>query len=233
MVSGRYGAGQVLYLGFNGTWRWRKAGSQAEFFDKFWIQSVRHLVEARSLEGRRRGSVQTDRDRYELGEKVAVTAKLQDAAYQPLSAEKVDAQLQVEGESSSNLVLLPLANQPGTFETAFLPRKPGKYALQLRIPGATAEDAQIEVPFQVDLPSVETSQVWLNKPLLFDLATLSGGKYFEPNQITELLAAVPDKTEVLESRSPPEPLWDIPAVLWFLVILLGLEWWIRKKNKLL
>jgi hypothetical protein len=57
LVSGRYGAGQVLYLGFNGTWRWRKAGRQAEFFDKFWIQAVRYLVEGRSLEGRRRGYV--------------------------------------------------------------------------------------------------------------------------------------------------------------------------------
>jgi hypothetical protein len=75
--------------------------------------------------------------------------------------------------------------------------------------------------------------VWLNKPLLADLAALSGGKYFEPHEIAALLAAVPDKTEVLESRSQPEPLWDIPAVLWFLVVLLGLEWWIRKKNKLL
>ena len=47
MVAGRYGSGHTLYLGFNGTWRWRKAGRQAEFFDKFWIQAIRYLVEGR------------------------------------------------------------------------------------------------------------------------------------------------------------------------------------------
>ena len=86
LVAGRYGSGHTLYLGFNGTWRWRKAGRQAEFFDKFWIQAVRYLVEGRSLEGRRRGYVQTDRDRYEIGERITITARLQDAAFNPLVA---------------------------------------------------------------------------------------------------------------------------------------------------
>ena len=86
LVAGRYGSGHTLYLGFNGTWRWRRAGRQAEFFDKFWIQAVRYLVEGRSLEGRRRGYVQTDRDRYEIGDKVTITARLQDPTFSPLVA---------------------------------------------------------------------------------------------------------------------------------------------------
>jgi hypothetical protein len=233
LVASRYGAGQVLYLGFNGTWRWRKAGSQAEFFDKFWIQAVRHLVEARSLEGRRRGTLQTDRDRYELGDKVMLTARLQDSSYQPLSAENVTVTALVEGEPPINVVLLPLARESGTFEGTYLPRKPGKYQLTVRVPGVASEETLLEAPFQVDLPAVETSQVWLNQPLLADLAALSGGRYFSPGQVEELLAAVPDKTETLESRGPPEPLWDTSWMLAWLVALLGTEWWIRKHFKLL
>jgi len=233
LVSGRYGAGQVLYLGFNGTWRWRKAGSQAEFFDKFWVQAVRHLVESRSLEGRRRGNVQTDNDRYEIGEKVTITARLQDPSYQPLVADKVEAALRVEGESPVAVYLLPLANQPGAFEATYVPRKTGQHKLSVRIPGSTSEEGGIEVPFQVNLPSVETNQVWLNKPLLNDLAELSGGRYFEINELDQLAAAVPDKTETIEIRSQPDPLWDIWQVLAVVVVLLGLEWAIRKRNKLL
>jgi uncharacterized membrane protein len=235
MVSGRYGAGQVLYLGFNGTWRWRKAGSQAEFFDKFWIQAVRYLVESRSLEGRRRGSVQTDRDRYEIGDKVAITARLQDASYQPLSAERVEATWHEAGESPTTVQLIPVPNQPGTYEATLVPRTTGQHVLRVAIPGAAAEEASIESPFQVELPSVETSQVWLNKPLLVDLAELSGpgGRYFDLSEIDQVVAAVPDKTQVVETRSPPEPLWDIPEVLIALVVLLGIEWAVRKRNKLL
>jgi hypothetical protein len=233
LVSGRYGAGQVLYLGFNGTWRWRKAGSQAEFFDRFWIQAVRYLVESRSLEGRRRGNVQTDRDLYEIGDKVTITAQLQDTSYQPLTNEKVEATLQVEGEAPSTVQLLLLPNQPGSYEAAFIPRKTGQHTLRVRIPGAASEDGTIETPFQVELPSVETSQVWLNEPLLKDLADLSGGKYFTISQVGDLAAAVPDKSQTVEIRSQPNPLWDKDWLLYTLVGLLAVEWAVRKKNKLL
>jgi hypothetical protein len=233
MVSGRYGAGQVLYLGFNGTWRWRKAGSQAEFFDKFWIQSVRYLVESRSLEGRRRGNLQTDRDRYEIGEKVTITARLQDPSYQPLVQEKVEATLQPQGESPVAVTLQPLGSNPGTYEATYIPRKTGQHVLRLRIPGSGSEEGSLETPFSVELPSVETNQVWLNKPLLLDLANLSGGRYFELSELDQLINEVPDKTNTMEIRSAPNPLWDIPSVLIFLVVLLGLEWAVRKRNKLL
>jgi uncharacterized membrane protein len=233
LVSGRYGAGQVLYLGFNGTWRWRKAGSQAEFFDRFWIQAVRYLVESRSLEGRRRGNVQTDRDLYEIGDKVTITAQLQDASYQPLTNEKVESVLQVEGEGPQTVQLLLLPNNPGSYEAAFVPRKTGQHKLTVRIPGTASEEGSIEAPFQVELPSVETSQVWLNEPLLRDLADLSGGKYFTINEVSNLADAVPDKSETVEIRSQPDPLWDQDWLLYTLVALLAVEWAVRKRNKLL
>ena len=91
----------------------------------------------------------------------------------------------------------------------------------------------IETAFNVDLPSVETNQVWLNKPLLMDLASLSGGKYFDVDQLDRLAAAVPDKSETVEVRSKPDPLWDVRGMLIALVGLLGCEWFLRKRYKLL
>ncbi|HEX5103251.1 MAG TPA: VWA domain-containing protein [Pirellulaceae bacterium] len=233
MVAGRYGSGHTLYLGFNGTWRWRKAGRQAEFFDKFWIQTIRYLVEGRSLEGRRRGYVQTDRDRYEIGEKVTITARLQDATYNPLTLPKVDATLQTPGDSPETVPLLPIENQPGAYEATLTVKKTGVHTVRITLPASDAESGIIESPFTVELPSVETNQVWLNKPLLVDLANQSGGQYFDVNQLDQLAAAVPDKTEIIESRGPPDPLWDVRGMLIALVGLLCIEWLVRKRNKLL
>jgi uncharacterized membrane protein len=233
LVAGRYGSGHTLYLGFNGTWRWRRAGRQAEFFDKFWIQAVRYLVEGRSLEGRRRGYVQTERDRYEIGEKVTISARLQDAQFSPLSAPKVDAVVQLGSDTPETVPLLPVANQPGVFEASLTARKTGLHKVRISIPASEAEGGVIETTYNVDLPSVETNQVWLNKPLLIDLATISGGKYFDVDQIGQLAAAVPDKSEVVEVRSKPDPLWDVRGMLVALVGLLGCEWFLRKRFKLL
>lgn len=233
LVAGRYGSGHTLYLGFNGTWRWRRAGRQAEFFDKFWIQSTRYLVEGRSLEGRRRGFVQTDRDRYEIGERITVTARLQDASYDPLVVPKVDATLQAGGESPETLPLLPVANQPGVYEATLTARKTGIHTVRVALPASEAEGGVIETPFSVELPSIETNQVWLDKPLLMDLARLSGGKYFDVNQLDQLAAAIPDKSQTVEARSKPDPLWDVQGMLIMLVGLLCCEWFLRKRFKLL
>jgi hypothetical protein len=101
-------------------------------------------------------------------------------------------------------------------------------------PGAAdGEGAVIETPITVELPSVETNQIWLDKPLLKDLAELSGGQYFDINQMDELVAAIPDKVETVETRTKPDPLWDVRGMLLALVGLLGAEWFVRKRFKLL
>jgi hypothetical protein len=233
LVAGRYGSGHTLYLGFNGTWRWRRAGRQAEFFDKFWIQSVRYLVEGRSLEGRRRGYVQADRDRYEVGERITVTTRLQDAAYNPLAAPKAEGTLQVGSENPETVVLMPVSNQPGTFEATLTAKKTGRHSLRIRTAAAEAEGSMIETSFDVVLPSVETNQVWLDKPLLKELAETSGGKYYDIDQLDQLAEAVPDKTRQIEVREKPDPLWDVRGMMFVLVGLLGVEWLVRKRYKLL
>jgi von Willebrand factor type A domain len=233
MVAGRYGSGHTLYLGFNGTWRWRKAGRQAEFFDKFWIQAIRYLVEGRSLEGRRRGYVETDRDRYEVGQRITITARLQDASYNPLVGPKVDAVVQAAGESAETVPLLPIANQPGSYEATLTARKTGVHTVRIGLASSDSNSGLIESNFSIELPSVETNQVWLNRPLLMELANLSGGRYFEVNELEQLARAVPDRVETIESRSQPRPVWDVWGMLIGLVGLLCVEWLIRKRFKLL
>jgi len=233
LVAGRYGSGHTVYLGLNGTWRWRKAGRQAEFFDKFWIQAIRYLVEGRSLEGRRRGFVETDRDRYEIGETVVITARLQDTAYNPLNLAKIEATLQAAGEAAETIPLVPLPNQPGGYSASLIAKRTGVHTVRITLPASEADSGVIETPFTVELPSVESNQVWLNKPLLRELASLSGGKYFEVNEMGGLPAAIPDRTLSIESRTPPIPVWDVRGMLVALVGLLCTEWLLRKRYKLL
>jgi hypothetical protein len=233
MVAGRYGSGHTLYLGFNGTWRWRRAGRQAEFFDKFWIQAIRFLVEGRSLEGHRRGTIETDFVNYEIGQRVTISARLQDASFNPLTVPKVDAVLQAAGESPETVVLLPVSNQPGKYEATVAARRTGVHTVRISLPASESDTGTIEAQFTVDLPQVETNQVWLNKPLLVELASLSGGHYFDVHELDRLAAAIPDRSETVEVRSQPRPLWDVQGMLVALVGLLCAEWLIRKRFKLL
>ena len=231
LATGRFGAGLTAYLGTQETWRWRKAGENAEFFDKFWVQAVRYLQAGRAQEGQSRGRIQTDRDHYEVGEPIELTARLLDELYEPLPVTSVTATLEVNGQSAETITLQPVPNQPGNFSAATTARRAGLNHLRVNwgIEGASAP----QTSFQVELPSAETRQFGQNQQLLQELATLSGGRYFPLSQIAELPAAVPNRSKVVEVRTTPQPIWDNELVLGLLVGLLATEWFLRKRFQLL
>ncbi len=241
LVRSRYGAGNTAFIGFNGTWRWRQIGREAEFFDKFWVNMVRELNDARSSKGRKYGSLNTERDRYEVGDKIAITARLNDAAYEPLKAEEVEATLRTEDGTPISIILKPVMGQDGTYQGHYSARRTGLHVLSVDIPSSEGVKPTVDDKnFTVELPRVEMNQQWLNKPLLVELAETTGGKYFDLNQLDALAAAVPDQTETLIERGPSKPVWDLPGVinlrvglLVLLVGILSLEWALRKKYKLL
>lgn len=239
LVAGRYGAGNTLYMGFNGSWRWRRSGRQAEFFDKFWIQVTRYLVNTRSVQGLRRGTVDTDKPSYELGDRIQLSARLLDPRYEPLTLEEVSGTLQ-RGESGTPIPVKfkKLPGQDGDYELTQTASQIGRYELTVQLPGTNEENGVEPVRFRVNPPSVETKAFWLNEKLLRDIALTSGGEYFEYDQLEDLPDSLVATPEAIEWRSRPEPIWDLNSFLRMFcfilpVALLTIEWAIRKGYKLL
>lgn len=244
LVAGRYSAGNVLFFGFNSTWRWRSVGVQAQYFDRFWIQVIRFLVESRSLQGQRRAIVETDRLEYDLGDRVRITARVLDTQYQPLNEEKVTATVTTSDELQLPVELKKVPGQIGEFQGVLTPQTTGQFQLSMVLPeaagGTEQSDDQVVqgTSFRVQAPSLEASTYWLNEPLLRKIAETSGGKYFRIDQWEAVSAAVPEKTTETQYESRPEPLWDQTRWLrwtFFLipVALLSLEWALRKRGKIL
>ena len=233
LVSGRYGSGNVLYVGFQGTWRWRRVGNDAEFFDRFWLQAIRHLTQGRSLEGSRRGTFQVDRDRYELGAKARLVARLYDSKFEPLEVDQVQVVIENAGAPTSELFLKRTSGQAGAYSGTFTPNSTGVHTARLEGPESEGERVRMETSFTVDTPELERTKTWLDRPLLEELATLSGGKYFSMNDLDQVVGSIPDRREEIETRGPPIPLWDNAWTLCAVVVLLALEWGIRKRFKLI
>jgi hypothetical protein len=244
LVSGRYGAGTVLYFGFNSTWRWRSVGVQAQYYDRFWIQVVRYLVESRSLQGQRRALVETDRTEYDLGDRVRVLAKVLDNQFQPLTDERIAAQV-ITGEGVAlPLELKKVPGQFGEYQGVFAPQSIGQFSLTIVLPDQSDDLVKLTDPlvqpasFRVRSPSLEASTYWLNERLLKQMAEISGGRYFTLDQWNEVAGLVPEKVSETQYESRPEPLWDQTQWLrwsFFMlpVLLLTIEWALRKRAKLL
>ncbi|MDZ4687833.1 MAG: hypothetical protein SH850_22400 [Planctomycetaceae bacterium] len=233
LVAGHFGAGRTLFAGFEGTWRWRQAGRNAEFFNRFWVQVTRFLIEGRAVEGQRRGVVETDRKRYEIGDRITVAAQLNDARYQPLDLPEVTARWTVAGRDAQSVTMRAVPQQPGRYEAAVAADGLGRNVLRVELPDGQENGPNVEATFSVAPPSSETQRIWQDEPLLRELAAESGGKYFTAADSAALPAAVPDRQQTLIVQGKPQPLWDTSRWLLLIVGLLTVEWALRKQSKLL
>ena len=233
LVTGQYGSGRTTYLGFDGTWRWRTKGLDAEFFKRFWIQTTRYLVEGRSLSGKRRGIIETEKFRYQIGDRIKINARLKEQNFEWLTAEEVKGQLKLPGEDPSEITFTPLEGQPGLYETTIVASKEGSYSVSVELSGEGEEKVKIDSNFTATLPLKEIKDTWLDRNKLIGLAKLSGTAYLDPDKLQVLPSEIPDMTRKLAFESPPFPLWDNRILFIILVALLTLEWALRKKYKLL
>ncbi len=237
MVAGRFGAGTVLYMGFQGAWRWRSVGVQAQYYDRFWIQVVRFLVETRSLQGSRRGVLDLEKTEFELGNRINLMGRVLDAQFKPLVKDEIQAVIRSGDGRLQQIAMKRVPQQEGRYEGSFIAQRTGNYIATIELDGD--DDTSIEpVSFRIVTPSAESDSFWLNEALLREIAKLSGGKYYRLEEIAAMPADIPSITTRAEFNGPPEPLWDVNPTLrwlvWFLpVILLTIEWAIRKWKKLL
>ena len=233
LITGQYGSGRTMYVGFNGTWRWRSVGRDAEFYNRFWVQAVRYLVKGRALEAEGRGFIEAEKDTYQIGQRISLTATLRDKNYNDLEVDEVAARAFVGEDMSEELLFKPVPGDIGRYQASTVASRTGLHRIEIMSENEEGEPVKIEKDFSVIPPNLETRAVWLNAPELNAIAELSGGKYFHIDELSELVQAVPNRIRTIENQSPPKPVWDTSRMLVLLVLLLGIEWAMRKRFKLL
>ena len=238
LVASRYGSGSVLFMGFQESYRWRRLGVQAQYFDRFWIQSIRFLVESRSMAGARRGFIDLDKKKYELGQRVRFVARVMDANFEPSKAPSHEVTVRGDNGLTKVITLKRLPSSSGSYEGSFDAARTGTYQAVLKIAGETDETLIAPIDFRVIPPSAEAAADWMNEKLLRQIAQDSGGKYLPLSDLKSLPELIPDAIERVDFNGEPQPLWDCSNFLrWIFyllpVVLLSAEWILRKWFKLL
>ncbi len=85
--------------------------------------------------------------------------------------------------------------------------------------------------FRVEPPRREIDEPSLNRPLLADLARLTGGRVFDLKDVGKLDDAIPmrEVTRTIETR---DELWDAPLLYMTIVLSLTAEWVLRKMYRM-
>src|SRR5262245_44709336 len=229
------GAGRVLFIGFDDTWRWRLREDEVRF-NQFWIQAIRSL--ARGRVGR--VEVRTDRKTYRRDEPMRVSVRFPDDAPPPEGPVQVAVDRTppkqpggppVEADSQT----VQLARKEGTratFETLLTRTPEGDYALTLASPPTTGTRPRAEA--RVLPPPGELDRIQLNEADLQRAARESRGVYYPFDRADRLPDELPSVPRVaLDQPGDPLSLWNHPALFALVLGLLTAEWVMRKKWRLL
>ena len=244
LVTGEPGAGRVVYVGFN-TWRWRQLGDNAEYYDAFWIQTVRFLVEGRVSKSRRRGIIDTGARRFDVGDKITVRATLRDRDRKKLTVPEVVAKLKGPGASPvvQDVKLVAVENRPGEYVGTVIATMVGLNQIAIELEGDQSNEfVRVSHDFSVTKSQVEMRDLRLNRALLERMAKISAGddqeardkaRVYDVHELDEIVEALPDRTKTIVTISPWTELWDNRFTLILLIGLLGVEWAVRKHYKLM
>ena len=226
------GAGRVLYVGFNSTWRWRYL-DDAHYFRAFWRDVVKFLAPLKI----RQVSIAASRQLYRLTEPVDVEAEAFDEQYEPVTAETypilvIRTDKPSQAPRKIELRAVDAEGRPGVYTGAVEGLEEGKYRFAPVVPVADErlESASIEVASPRDeARRAEADVTTLQYPT--GLASREGN-FVRVQAIDRLsglipsgrLRFVPEKTyELLDSRRLAA------LTLAMFVAMLAAEWILRKR----
>lgn len=222
----RYGKGEVIYLGFNETWRMRRKYGEL-YYRQFWGQMIHRLGLSHALGSQKRFVVNTDRQGYQEEDRVLLTVEAYNKDFEPLDENALPpggllAQHISPGGATDEIWVANLRD--GMFETEVQVFEEGEHTLKVRDP-ETGEFN--EVTFRVAATSAERRSGKRNRVLQDQLAVSTGGKSYEFDTVNAITTEIkPRPTQLVEMKI--RTLWNTWPVFILVVLLMLGEWLFRK-----
>jgi hypothetical protein len=229
-----YGSGNVFFMGSGEMWRLRSL--EDSLYERFATQLVRHVSQGRLLRGSRRARLLVDRDRFAVGATVVVRLVV------PEGDSVVPAECRVAGPDGT-VVRVPLVaerDRAGVLQGTFVAARDGSWRIDVDLPGASGEKVSRRI--QARLPDRELERPRLDRGVLEQLATLSGGtahvlatQPWTPVESQSLAAGIKDRSRREYETGSPDGAFKrrLNGILLALGVgLLCTEWILRRLVKL-
>jgi len=223
----QYGLGQVMFVGTDNTWRWRKNAGDF-YYTAIWGQIAQRVSIQRLLGVSKKTQLNTDRQNYLTGDRVTVYARLYTGVgFDPVQEPSVKGFFGLKSGSGPRpeVILRPIPEQPAMYRGEFIAPAAGAYNFWVE------SDPQTLLDFSVTEPRFEFGETAMNESLLKDLASVTGGQYFREEDLYKLPDTISAKTERVQSPMEVE-LWASPLYFLFMLAVVTAEWVLRKLSHL-
>jgi hypothetical protein len=224
----QFGMGQVMFIGTDNTWRWRKNKGDEQYIT-LWGQVIQRLALPHLLGASKRTQLTLDKKEYVTNEKVQLFARLYTDAYAPITQDKVKAFVSESGPDdprAREVLLRPLPDQPGMYRGEFIaPDKAAQYKLFVELDKAT------QIDLSVSEPKMEPGENALHVELLDAMAKTTGGKLVREEDLYTLPDLIKAEAPVIRSNLEVE-FWTSPLYYLVMLLVVSAEWVIRKMVQL-
>lgn len=241
MLWQRFGAGKVLQMNFDESWRLRY-GIGDRLHHQFWGQVIRWSVNERLSAGTDLVRMGTDRTLYHAGDQIIVQARLLDEHRNAITDCPVKAVVLRGDETIRTIDLVPQPDRPGLLQAEIRDlTTPGEYRIELqgdivtRLLSADSQDGE-NVGLEIAVESVTANEELLDlvadPSIAVQLADLTNGLVVSPEQANSVLDRLGPKS-VYQRKRWTVPLWNLWPVIGVFLGCVSLEWILRRLTGLL
>lgn len=233
IVSQRFGAGQVLYLGSDETWRWRYKVAD-ELHQRLWNQMARWVMRKPMSVESEYLSLDTGSARYTPGQPIEIRAALRQPDGSPAEGRRTVAVISRDGETITRVNLSANENGPGVYSSSLSNLEVGDYEVTIETEGFNKDALLAQSSFAVSAPklSSELLSTSCDSGTLKNISQITGGHYLSENEVNRL----PDLLRPLSGGKIVQStrlIWQ--SYYWFFAALglLAIEWVLRKRAGLI
>ncbi|MGF1511406.1 MAG: glutamine amidotransferase [Myxococcota bacterium] len=227
------GKGRSMAVATDSSWFWRfvavgEDGTVGREYDRFWNQSLRWLIRDPELS---RVRIQARHPVVYKGQPVTADVTALGVDYRPLEGADVQAELipldsRGQGRSAS---VRTGAEGKALVELSDVP--PGTYVMEVAAYQDGERLGRTREPFIIEATDVERQAPFPRADLLQAISDVSGGTFSTVrDRLGTLILDDPRRVEV--DRSHVVPIWDGFPLFALMTVLLGAEWWMRRRSGL-
>jgi hypothetical protein len=226
LVAGTAGKGKTLAMPVSGFWRWRLmmegAGKSGAFFDTFVRGAVRWLTSEAEISPL---TVVTDTKTYLGGQEIFFEGRVFDAVYRPVSGAEVS--LTLDGDSSRRVILDE--TRSGVYTGSALSAVPGDHSWAATAYLDGNRHGEASGKYTVESFSLELLDSSPDPESLRALAERTGGLPTTAAGIDSVLQRLTPRS-VAEREERERYLALHPLLPGLIILLLSVEWFIRKRR---
>ena len=228
LITQNYGHGRTAIMATGGSWRWQMSEALGDSsHDLFWQQLLRWLVADSP------GPVTASMPARMLMDegRVQLAAQVRDRQFQSAADAHVTAHIVGPEGANAVLDLAPSQDTPGLYQTEWTAEKPGAYLAEVTAESSGKQPQELGrdvLTFQREDGIAENFHTEQNQMLLKQLASQTGGRYWEPSELKDLPRDISYSEAGISVRSTKE-LWGMPIVFLLLLGLPVTEWLLRRK----